>query len=190
MRSSSTSPACRAKSALPRRLPTLRTLNVLDAFTRECLAIEVDTSLTGARVVRVLEALIAKHGKPDGITSTTAEFISQALDQPGKPVQNAHESFNSRSRDKCLAHRARSPWPSADSRDAARRAEAVCLPAAFDADASYRETFATIQALHTFAIHDVTFSREQHVQAPVAEARPQRSELAHTRHERGRRRAA
>lgn len=96
----------------------LRTLNVIDAFTRECLSIEVDTSLTGGRVVRVLDALIAKHGKPDGITVDNGpEFISQALDrwafangvalhfiQPGKPVQNAHvESFNSRFRDECLA---------------------------------------------------------------------------------------
>ena len=96
----------------------LRTLNVVDAFTRECLAIEVDTSLAGARVVRVLEALVEQHGRPDGITVDNGpEFISQALDrwafangvtlhfiQPGKPVQNAHvESFNGRFRDECLS---------------------------------------------------------------------------------------
>ena len=96
----------------------LRTLNVLDAFTRECHAIEVDTSLAGGRVVRVLDELVAKHGKPDGITVDNGpEFISQALDrwafangvalhfiQPGKPVQNAHvESFNGRFRDECLS---------------------------------------------------------------------------------------
>lgn len=95
----------------------LRMLNVVDAYTRECHAIEVDTSLTGGRVVRVLDALIAKHGKPEGITVDNGpEFISQALDrwafangvklhfiQPGKPVQNAFvESFNSRFRDECL----------------------------------------------------------------------------------------
>jgi putative transposase len=44
----------------------LRTLNILDAYTRECHAIEVDTSLPGSRVVRVLDALVAKHGLPDG----------------------------------------------------------------------------------------------------------------------------
>jgi len=96
----------------------LRTLNVLDAFTRECHAIEVDTSLAGGRVARVLDELVAKHGKPEGITVDNGpEFVSQALDrwafangvtlhfiQPGKPVQNAHvESFNGRFRDECLS---------------------------------------------------------------------------------------
>ena len=96
----------------------LRTLNIVDAYTRECHAIEVDTSLAGGRVVRVLDALIAKHGRPSGITVDNGpEFISQALDrwafangvalhfiQPGKPVQNAYvESFNGRFRDECLS---------------------------------------------------------------------------------------
>ncbi len=96
----------------------LRTLNILDSYTRECHAIEVDTSLAGGRVVRVLDALVAKHGRPDGITVDNGpEFISQALDrwafangvalhfiQPGKPVQNAYvESFNGRFRDECLS---------------------------------------------------------------------------------------
>jgi len=96
----------------------LRTLNVVDAFTRECHAIEVDTSLTGTRVARVLDALVAKHGVPAGITVDNGpEFISRALDrwayehrvalhfiQPGKPIQNAHvESFNGRFRDECLS---------------------------------------------------------------------------------------
>ena len=72
----------------------------------------------GGRVVRVLDALIAKHGRPSGITVDNGpEFISQALDrwafangvalhfiQPGKPVQNAYvESFNGRFRDECLS---------------------------------------------------------------------------------------
>jgi putative transposase len=96
----------------------LRTLNIVDAYTRECLAIEVDTSLTGARVARVLDALVAKHGVPDQLNVDNGpEFVSTALDrwaadhrvelrfiQPGKPVQNAHvESFNGRFRDECLA---------------------------------------------------------------------------------------
>lgn len=96
----------------------LRTLNVVDAYTRECHGIEVDTSLAGGRVVRVLDALTAKHGHPSGITVDNGpEFISQALDrwafangvtlhfiQPGKPVQNAYvESFNGRFRDECLS---------------------------------------------------------------------------------------
>ena len=92
--------------------------NVVDAYTRECHAIEVDTSLTGTRVARVLDALVAKHGVPAGITVDNGpEFISRALDrwayehrvalhfiQPGKPIQNAHvESFNGRFRDECLS---------------------------------------------------------------------------------------
>jgi putative transposase len=96
----------------------LRTLNIVDAYTRECHAIEVDTSLAGGRVVRVLDALTAVHGRPRGITVDNGpEFISQALDrwafangvvlhfiQPGKPVQNAYvESFNGRFRDECLS---------------------------------------------------------------------------------------
>jgi putative transposase len=60
----------------------LRTLNIVDAYTRECHAIEVDTSLAGGRVVRVLDALIAKHGRPSGITVDNGPaFISQALDR-------------------------------------------------------------------------------------------------------------
>jgi transposase InsO family protein len=43
---------------------TLRTLNVVDDFTRECLAIEVDTSLSGRRVTRVLERLLQRRGRP------------------------------------------------------------------------------------------------------------------------------
>lgn len=77
-----------------------RTLNVLDVFTRECLAIEVDLSLPAACVVRVPEALRLQHGKPDTLRFDNGpEFISTALDrwafeqrveicfiQPGKPT--------------------------------------------------------------------------------------------------------
>lgn len=44
-----------------------RTLNVVDDYTRECLAIEVDMSLPGARVVRVLERVVAERGAPNSI---------------------------------------------------------------------------------------------------------------------------
>jgi len=95
-----------------------RAFTLIDAFTRECPAIEVDTSLPGARVVRVLERVAAERGYPKGITVDNGpEFISTALDkwafehgvelrfiQPGKPMQNGHvESFNGRFRDECLA---------------------------------------------------------------------------------------
>ncbi len=101
----------------------LRTLNVIDAFTRECLAIEVDTSLPPARVTRVLDRLIWEYVLPEALrVDNGPEFISTALDrwafahgvaphfiQPGKPVQNAHvETFNGHFRDECIspAH-----WP-------------------------------------------------------------------------------
>ena len=95
-----------------------RTLNVVDAFTRECLAIEVDFSLPSARVVRVLDKLIWEYGLPESLrVDNGPEFISKALDlwasqhgvkldfiQPGKPMQNGHvESFNGRFRDECLS---------------------------------------------------------------------------------------
>lgn len=44
-----------------------RTLNVVDDFSRECLAIEVDTSLSGGRVVRTLDAIAAVRGYPETI---------------------------------------------------------------------------------------------------------------------------
>jgi putative transposase len=95
-----------------------RTLNVVDSFTREGLAIEVDTSLPGARVVRVLDAITAQRGRyPDEIIIDNGpEFISKVLDawayqhgvklhfiRPGKPMENGHcESFNGRFREECL----------------------------------------------------------------------------------------
>jgi putative transposase len=94
-----------------------RTLGVIDTCTREALAIEVDTSLPSARVVRVLEQLITKRGRPTEIVLDNGpELISRVLDQwaaeqgirlgfiePGKPEQNAvMESFNGRFRDECL----------------------------------------------------------------------------------------
>lgn len=94
-----------------------RTLNIVDAFTRECLAIEVDVSLPGERVVRVLEQLRLTRGLPVRITVDNGpEFQSKALDawahqhgvqlqfsRPGKPVDNTFiEAFNGRMRDECL----------------------------------------------------------------------------------------
>jgi putative transposase len=94
-----------------------RTLNIVDDFTRECLAIEVDTSLGGMRVVRVLEELKQRRGLPRQIRSDNGpEFVSRAVDQwayeqglqwhtirPGRPMENGYvESFNGRFRDECL----------------------------------------------------------------------------------------
>ncbi len=95
----------------------LRCLNIVDDFTKECLAIEVDTSLPGRRVVGVLERLAELRGLPRTITVDNGpEFVSKALDawayeqrlvlhfiEPGKPQQNAYiESFNGKFRDECL----------------------------------------------------------------------------------------
>lgn len=94
-----------------------RTLNIVDDYTRECLAIEVDTSLPGLRVVRVLECLAEMRGLPKVITVDNGpEFAGRTLDawadargvtlhfiRPGKPVENAYiESFNGKFRDECL----------------------------------------------------------------------------------------
>jgi putative transposase len=94
-----------------------RVLAVVDDFTREALALIVDTSIGGARVVRELEALIARRGRPTTIVSDNGtELTSRAVLEwtnragvewhyiaPGKPTQNAFvESFNGRFRDECL----------------------------------------------------------------------------------------
>lgn len=94
-----------------------RALNVMEAWSREALEIEVDTSITGQRVVRVLDRLVAQRGKPAVLQLDNGpELRGIALDQwayrngvkldfiePGKPTQNAKiESFNGRLRDECL----------------------------------------------------------------------------------------
>jgi putative transposase len=94
-----------------------RALTIVDNYTRECPAIEVDTSLGGARVVNVLERLSETRGLPEVITIDNGpEFAGKALDEwayrksiklnfitPRKPVENAYaESFNGRLRDECL----------------------------------------------------------------------------------------
>ena len=94
-----------------------RVLNIVDDFSRECLAAVVDTSLSGTRVVRELRAVVARRGLPCMIVSDNGtELVCRAIlgfcDEtgigwhyiaPGKPIQNAFvESFNGRLRDECL----------------------------------------------------------------------------------------
>ena len=95
-----------------------RTLNVLDDATRECLAIEVDTSLSGHRTARVLDAIAERRGSYPRrvVLDNGPECTSKALDRwayengvtlvfirPGKPIENCFvESFNGRFRDECL----------------------------------------------------------------------------------------
>ena len=95
----------------------IRALTVVDDYTRECLAVEVDTGIGGLHVARVLDRLVEFHGRPSGITVDNGpEFAGRALDawayrnkvrldfiRPGKPVENCYiESFNGRLRDECL----------------------------------------------------------------------------------------
>lgn len=94
-----------------------RILAVVDDFTRECIALVADTSLSGARVGRELDMLISRRGRPLMIVSDNGtEFTSMAILRwsqqaqiewhyiaPGKPQQNAFvESFNGRLRDELL----------------------------------------------------------------------------------------
>lgn len=95
----------------------IKLLTIVDEYTRKCFRIEVDTSINGARVVRVLNEISQAEGLPEIIIIDNGpEFIGKALDAwayqrgvklafttPGKPVENAYiESFNGKFRDECL----------------------------------------------------------------------------------------
>lgn len=94
-----------------------RILNVIDDFSRECLAAVVDTSLSGERVARELDRVAEMRGYPCMVVSDNgAELTSNAILKwqedrkvdwhciaPGKPMQNGFvESFNGRMHDECL----------------------------------------------------------------------------------------
>lgn len=96
---------------------TFRSLNIVDQCSRECLALEVDSSLPGLRVTRVLDRLVRQRGVPQAlVVDNGPEFAGKALDlwahqnkvhlhfiRRGKPIENAFvESFNGRFRDECL----------------------------------------------------------------------------------------
>ena len=58
----------------------IRVLNVMDDYSRQCLASIVDTSISGVRVARELDKLITWHGKPLGIVCDNGtEFTSMAI---------------------------------------------------------------------------------------------------------------
>jgi putative transposase len=95
----------------------IRVLSVVDGYTRECLALEVDTSFASRRVTRVLEAIIAERGVPqvircdNGPELTSRHFLAWCIErkielvhiQPGRPMQNGRvESFHGKLRDECL----------------------------------------------------------------------------------------
>jgi putative transposase len=96
----------------------LRVLTVLDAYTRECVALEVATHFHGSDVARVLTRVSAQRGRPAVIACDNGtEFTSRVLDhwawmhgvqldfsRPGKPTDNATiESFNASVRRECLS---------------------------------------------------------------------------------------
>jgi len=94
-----------------------RVLAIIDDYSRECLALVADTSLSGMRVTRELNQLLSRRGKPRTIVSDNGtELTSMAILKwcqetdiewhyiaPGKPMQNGFvESFNGSFRDECL----------------------------------------------------------------------------------------
>ena len=97
---------------------SFRILTVVDQFTRECVALEADRSMTGKKVAEVLEHAQQERGSlPESITvDNGSEFSGRALEawaitsgvqlcfiRPGRPVENGFiESFNGRLRDECL----------------------------------------------------------------------------------------
>lgn len=95
----------------------LRIFTLVDSFTRECPALEVDSCLSSQRVTRVLDRVIAERGTPaaircdNGPEFTSRYFLAWCEErkikpvyiQPGRPMQNGYiESFNGRLRDECL----------------------------------------------------------------------------------------
>ena len=94
-----------------------RILNVIDEFTRECLAVKVARRLTSHNVVRLLSALFIERGVPVHIRSDNGpEFIAKRVRdwlgrlqvrplfiEPGSPWENGYiESFNGKMRDELL----------------------------------------------------------------------------------------
>ena len=96
---------------------TLVSFTVVDQFTRECVLLLADSSLTGHTVALALSQALVERGAPGSITvDNGTEFVSRAMDvwayqhgvqldfiRPGRPVENSYiESFNGRLRDECL----------------------------------------------------------------------------------------
>jgi putative transposase len=102
------------------RLPDarwIRVLTVVDQYTRECVTLLADNTLSGEKVAMALDKVLLQREVPESITvDNGAEFTSKALDhwayrngvhldfiRPGRPVENGYiESFNGKLRDECL----------------------------------------------------------------------------------------
>jgi putative transposase len=95
----------------------IRILNIIDEYSRECLAIKVDISINSQAVLETLEWLFLTRGIPQHLRSDNGpEFIAGAVQQwltehncrslfikPGSPWENSYiESFNGKMRDECL----------------------------------------------------------------------------------------
>ena len=61
---------------------SIRVLNVVDAYTRECLAMEVDTSFAGLRVTRVLDQIIAERGGMEMTVTPSGFHMQEGSDRP------------------------------------------------------------------------------------------------------------
>jgi putative transposase len=97
---------------------SFRALTIVEQYTRECVGLEADRSMTGKKVTEVLERAKRERGSlPESITvDNGSEFSGRALEawamgndvqlcfiRPGRPVENGFiESFNGRLRDECL----------------------------------------------------------------------------------------
>jgi transposase InsO family protein len=96
----------------------IKCLSIVDEFTRECLTLKVDRSITSEDVIDTLCELLAMRSVPEHIRSDNGpEFIAEALREwlakvgvetlyiePGSPWQNGYaESFHSKLRDEFLA---------------------------------------------------------------------------------------
>jgi transposase InsO family protein len=101
------------------RMAWFRILTVVDQFTRECVALLADRSMTGEKVSETLDAAIASRGAPESITvDNGSEFASKAMDpwayrngvqlhfiRPGKPIENAYAERWVRSmKEECLSN--------------------------------------------------------------------------------------
>ena len=102
------------------RLPDgrwIRVLTVVDQYTRECVTLLADNTLSGEKVAIALDKALLERRAPESITvDNGTEFTSKALDhwayknsvhldfiRPGRPVENGYiESFNGKLRDECL----------------------------------------------------------------------------------------
>lgn len=94
-----------------------RCLSLLDIYSRECLSLHIDTSISGKMVTDILQRFVEMRGTPEVIISDNGpEFTSRAFTswaderririsfiRPGKPMENAYvESFQGKLRDECL----------------------------------------------------------------------------------------